>query len=182
MEEQERLEGALARRGGMARVELMERGSRERLLELARAYSERKYGKGRGTVLSAEEATEPGIRRVKPERSRVEEAGGFDVCALLLPSYEPGAPAYGPGFGRDMAILCAERDWLLLLDETATAPGKTGRLFGYQHMGVLPDGAFFEGGVLIGDKLAGCGAEPAAGKISPEKWMERLAELVEHYP
>lgn len=185
MKELERLERMLAERGGMAKVELREQGSRSRLLSLARNYSQRKYGKGRGTILTGEETSEPGFRRVKTQRSWVEIAGGFDVCALLLPSFCPQDPPYEREFARDMAILCAERDWLLLLDESATALGKTGCLFGYQHLGLLPDGAFFEEGILVGDKLAGVanGLTNSWGDpISPQRCLTLLAGVIEGYP
>lgn len=153
-------ERALAEACGMARARLGGSGAENRreLVELARRYSQRKYGKGRATVLTPPAAaaalTSP-IRAFEPTLSGVSSAAGHDVCALLLPSFAPDSPRYGREFARDMAILCAERDWLLLLDESATALGKTGRLFGYQCLGFLPDGAFFDDGLLLGDKLAG---------------------------
>lgn len=182
-------ERALAEACGMARVRLGGSGAENRreLVELARRYSKRKYGKGRATVLTppAAPALSPPTRAFEPTLSGVSSAAGHDVCALFLPSFDPRSPRYGREFARDMAILCAERDWLLLLDESATALGKTGRLFGYQCLGFLPDGAFFDDGLLLGDKLAG---EKNDLDLSPTKapseriYGRVLAALLEHYP
>ena len=60
-----------------------------------------------------------------------------------------------------MAKLCAEKDWLLLIDEVQTGVGRTGSLFAYQQFGVEPDVATFAkgiagglpfGGFLVGEK------------------------------
>lgn len=183
-------ERALAEACGMARARLGGSGEENRrdLVELARRYSQRKYGKGRATVLTSPTpapALSPPIRAFEPTRSGVSSAAGHDVCALLLPSFAPDSPRYGREFARDMAILCAERDWLLLLDESATALGKTSRLFGYQCLGFLPDGAFFDDGLLLGDKLAGSKndlALPPPKAPSERTYGRVLTALLEHYP
>jgi acetylornithine/N-succinyldiaminopimelate aminotransferase len=43
------------------------------------------------------------------------------------------------GFLRDLRALTQERGLLLILDEIQTGIGRTGRLFGFQHAGVVPD-------------------------------------------
>ncbi len=42
-------------------------------------------------------------------------------------------------FVHQLAVLCAENDWLLLVDEVQTGIGRTGTLFAYQQYGILPD-------------------------------------------
>ena len=42
-------------------------------------------------------------------------------------------------FLRDLRVLTRERGLLLILDEIQTGIGRTGRLFGFQHAGVMPD-------------------------------------------
>ena len=38
-----------------------------------------------------------------------------------------------------MAQLCAQRDILLMVDEVQTGNGRTGKLYAYQHYGIIPD-------------------------------------------
>lgn len=214
---QGRLEALMAEKSGMKKVTLGTRKAlgEKGLLDLARRYSEKKYGKGRGTILTLCGQKGPGFREISADLAAVEGASGHDVCALLLatcPAPNPHLPPpyhtftttlstlctgftphlppqnrfctpYGPEFARDMAILCAERDWLLLLDEEKTAFGCHGVLFGYQTLGVLPDGAVFDGGVLIGDKLAAVMGEEAwmEQALSREGCLELLCRMVEHH-
>jgi acetylornithine/succinyldiaminopimelate/putrescine aminotransferase len=48
---------------------------------------------------------------------------------------KPATPAYLQGVRR----LCDERGCLLIIDEVQTGLGRTGRWFGFQHLGVEPD-------------------------------------------
>src|SRR5207247_1137166 len=60
---------------------------------------------------------------------------------------------------RGVRRVCTERDLLLIVDEVQTGIGRTGRLFAYEHFGVLPDiltlAKGLGGGVPIGAMLAG---------------------------
>ncbi len=58
-------------------------------------------------------------------------------------------------FVHDLAILCAERDWLLIIDEVQTGVGRTGTLFAYQQYGVLPDAVSFAKGIAGGLPFGG---------------------------
>jgi 2,2-dialkylglycine decarboxylase (pyruvate) len=44
-----------------------------------------------------------------------------------------------PGFVARLKAMCAERGMLLILDESQTGLGKTGRMWGHQHEDVVPD-------------------------------------------
>jgi acetylornithine/N-succinyldiaminopimelate aminotransferase len=63
------------------------------------------------------------------------------VAAVLLEPVQgeggvkPATPAYLQGVRR----LCDERGCLLIIDEVQTGLGRTGRWFGFQHLGVEPD-------------------------------------------
>ena len=74
------------------------------------------------------------------------------TCA---PSWESGVYPLDQGFVHDLAVLCAERDWLLLIDEVQTGIGRTGTLFCYQQYGILPDAVSFAKGIAGGLPMGG---------------------------
>src|SRR5438876_9238622 len=61
---------------------------------------------------------------------------------------------------RGVRRVCTERDLVLIVDEVQTGIGRTGRLFAYEHFGVLPDiltlAKGLGGGVPIGETLRQC--------------------------
>jgi len=63
------------------------------------------------------------------------------VAAILLEPVQgeggvnPATPAYFQGVRR----LCDERGMLFIVDEVQTGLGRTGKWFGHQHLGVVPD-------------------------------------------
>jgi len=88
-----------------------------------------------------------------------------DVCALLLETIqgEGGIVPLSAEYVRAARRLTRERGCLLLVDEVQTGMGRTGKLFGYQHFHILPDGVSLAKGLggglpmgacLLGEKLA----------------------------
>jgi acetylornithine/N-succinyldiaminopimelate aminotransferase len=63
------------------------------------------------------------------------------VAAVLLEAVqgEGGVNAASRGYFQGVRRLCDERDVLLVVDEVQTGLGRTGRWFGFQHLGVRPD-------------------------------------------
>jgi acetylornithine/succinyldiaminopimelate/putrescine aminotransferase len=63
------------------------------------------------------------------------------VAAVLLEPVEGegGVVTAAPGFLAEVRRLCDEREILLICDEVQTGFGRTGRWFGFQHEGVVPD-------------------------------------------
>jgi acetylornithine/N-succinyldiaminopimelate aminotransferase len=63
------------------------------------------------------------------------------VAAVLLEPVqgEGGVNAATPEYLRGVRRLCDERGVLLILDEVQTGLGRTGKWFGFQHVGVEPD-------------------------------------------
>jgi acetylornithine/N-succinyldiaminopimelate aminotransferase len=63
------------------------------------------------------------------------------VTAVLLEAIEGEAGVVVPpdGYLAATRALCDERGILLMLDEVQTGLGRTGRWFGFQHEGILPD-------------------------------------------
>jgi acetylornithine/N-succinyldiaminopimelate aminotransferase len=63
------------------------------------------------------------------------------VAAVLLEPVqgEGGVNPASRGYFQGVRRLCDERDVLLVVDEVQTGLGRTGRWFGFQHLGVRPD-------------------------------------------
>ncbi|HSG91144.1 MAG TPA: acetylornithine transaminase [Pseudomonadales bacterium] len=72
----------------------------------------------------------------------------------------PGAD-YLPG----LRELCDEHDWLLMLDEVQTGAGRTGKLFAYQHSGIVPDVVTIAKGLANGVPIGACLARGAAAEV-----------------
>ena len=82
---------------------------------------------------------------------------GKDVCAVLveLVQGEGGVLPLERDYVSALAKLCAERDWLLLVDEVQTGIGRTGTLFAFQRYGIQPDAVTFAKGIAGGLPMSG---------------------------
>lgn len=183
----------LAERSGMSNVFFANSGAEanEGMIKLARKYSFDKYGKGRGTIITLRQSFHgrtittlsatgqdvfhnyffpfnEGFRYAAPDMDGVAEVAGHDVCAVMLELVqgEGGVNPMDRAFVHDLAVLCAERDWLLLIDEVQTGVGRTGTLFAYQQYGVLPDVVSFAKGIA--------GGLPFGGMMANEKCRDVL--------
>ncbi len=178
---QAELAETLCARSGMAAAFFANSGAEgnEGMIKLARKYSFDKYGKGRGTILtlwnsfhgrtvttlsaSGREKLHQyfhpfndGFRHAEPSMLGIEAVSGHDVCAVMLELVQgETVQPLDQDFVHDLAVLCAERDWLLLIDEVQTGAGRTGSLFCYQQYGVRPDAVSFGGGMAGGLPLGG---------------------------
>ena len=177
-----KLAKVLCERSGMSDVFFANSGAEanEGLIKLARKYSFDKYGKGRGTVITLRNSFHgrtmntltatgqdvfhnyffpfpDGFRYAEPSVDGVESVAGHDVCAVMLELVqgEGGVMPMEQEFVHDLAVLCAERDWLLLVDEVQTGIGRTGTLFAFQQYGILPDAVSFAKGIGGGLPLGG---------------------------
>ena len=153
----------------------------EGMIKLARKYSFDKYGKGRATIITLNNSfhgrtittlmatgqevfhnyffpfTE-GFRYADAnDLDSLEDAAGSDVCAVMmeLVQGEGGVLPLDKEYVQTVAKLCAERDWLLLVDEVQTGVGRTGSLFAFQQYGVLPDVVSFAKGIAGGLPMSG---------------------------
>ncbi len=87
---------------------------------------------------------------------QLEKAIDDTVCAVILEPIQGESGVYPLDFeyARRVRELCNEKDILLIFDEVQTGVGRTGRLFGYQYLGVEPDiftlAKALGGGVPIG--------------------------------
>ena len=88
-----------------------------------------------------------------------------DVCALLIETIqgEGGVCCLTEEYIHAARELTQARDILLMVDEVQTGNGRTGKLYSYQHFGILPDvvstakglaGGLPMGACLLGEKTA----------------------------
>ncbi len=64
--------------------------------------------------------------------------------------------------------LCTAKGWLLMIDEVQSGIGRTGKWFGYQHAGILPDVITLAKGLGSGVPIGAClAAGPAAAVMTP---------------
>ncbi len=182
----------LCQRTGMSNVFFANSGaeSNEGMIKLARKYSFDKYGKGRGTVITLNKSfhgrtittlaatgqdvfhnyffpfTE-GFRHADAnDMDALESVAGHDVCAVMmeLVQGEGGVLPLDKEYVGKVAELCAQRDWLLLVDEVQTGVGRTGSLFAFQQYGIQPDVVSFAKGIA--------GGLPFGGIMANEKCAE----------
>lgn len=133
----------------------------EAALKLARKFGGRgrhvvisAYGSFHGRTLAALAATgqpakhEPffpmpeGFRHVAfGDLADLERAIDPSVSAILIETLqgEGGVVPADPEYLRSIRRLCDERGMLLMVDEVQTGFSRTGRWFGFQHAGVVPD-------------------------------------------
>lgn len=122
-----------------------------------------KIHKGFGPLLE-------GIRYIEPNDIAMLEAeieqNGHEICALILELVqgEGGVLPLDKDFVKIARQLTEENDIVLILDEIQTGMGRTGKLFAYEHYGIVPDvmtlakglgNGFPVGTMVIAEKFAG---------------------------
>ncbi len=85
---------------------------------------------------------------------------GQTVAVMLEPVQgEGGINVAGVEYLKRVREFCTEKDLLLMFDEVQTGFGRTGKLFAYQHFGVVPDvmtlAKTLGGGFPVGAMVAG---------------------------
>ncbi len=113
----------------------------------------------------------PGVRLVPFDDLPAMAAAIRDetVAILVEPIQgEGGVVVPAPGYLPGLRELCDRRRLLLILDEIQTGLGRTGRLFAYEHAGIVPDvmtvAKALGGGVPIGAMLT---TAELAGVLTP---------------
>jgi ornithine--oxo-acid transaminase len=89
------------------------------------------------------------------------EAITSHTCAFLLEPIQGEAGIIVPpdGYLAEVAAICNEHEVLLVCDEIQSGLGRTGKLFAYQHEGIVPDV------VILGKALSG-GYYPVSAVLS----------------
>lgn len=93
----------------------------------------------------------------------LEAAVGEQTCAVIIEPIQ-GESGILPATAEYLQVarrLCDRHNALLILDEVQTGMGHTGRLFAYEHYGVVPD-------ILSSAKALGCGF-PIGAMLATEK-------------
>ena len=95
---------------------------------------------------------------------------GNDVVAVLVEPIqgEGGINIPADDYLNQLRTLCDRQEWLLMLDEIQTGMGRSGRLFSFQHNGILPDVMSLAKGLGNGFPIGACLAGgPAAAVFAP---------------
>ena len=123
------------------------------------------------------EAFQPGIGNIVfAEYNNLEDVKSKitdKTCAILFETVQGEGGIY-PGekeFIQEIRKICDEKDILLILDEIQCGMGRTGKMFAYQHYGILPD-------VMTSAKALGCGV-PVGAFVVGEK-AENALEPGDH--
>ncbi len=153
----------------------------EGMIKLARKYSFDKYGQGRSTIITLQNSfhgrtittlkatgqdvfhnfffpfTEGFRYAAANDLDALKAAAGDDVCAVMveLVQGEGGVLPLDKDYVKALETLCAEKDWLLLVDEVQTGVGRTGTLFAFQQYNLLPDAVSFAKGIAGGLPMSG---------------------------
>ena len=178
-----KLASKLVPASGMAAVFFGNSGAEanEGMIKTARKYSYEKYGEGRATIITLKNSfhgrtittlkatgqdhfhefffpfTE-GFRYAEANNmDSLMEAAGDDVCGVMMELIqgEGGVNPLRQDYVQAVAKLCAEKDWLLLVDEVQTGVGRTGTMFAFQQFGIQPDVVTFAKGIAGGLPFGG---------------------------
>ncbi|MDE6852790.1 MAG: aspartate aminotransferase family protein [Lachnospiraceae bacterium] len=91
-----------------------------------------------------------------------------DTCAIILETLqgEGGIHPADPAFIQGVRELCDTHDIALILDEIQCGMGRTGKMFTYEHYGILPD-------IMTTAKALGCGV-PVGAFAAVNKFAEAM--------
>lgn len=108
-----------------------------------------------------------GRARARELEAAIDQIGEENVCAFIAePIQGAGGVVIPPdSYWPEISRICAEREILLVADEVISGFGRTGRWWGAETYGIMPDlmtiakgmtsGYIPMGGVLISDRVAG---------------------------
>lgn len=189
---QEKAADLLCQAAGMEQVFFANSGAEanECALKLARAYAH-KQGKRRPKVIVMENAFHGRTLLTVSATANPKARAGFytldedfirvpfddvaavaahsadaDVCAVLVEPIQGEGGLHTPAddYLEQLATICNDNDWLLMLDEVQTGNGRTGKYFAYQHSTITPDvlttakglgNGFPVGACMVSGKAAG---------------------------
>ncbi|MGA0033434.1 MAG: acetylornithine transaminase [Burkholderiales bacterium] len=94
-------------------------------------------------------------------------ASNRNVVAVLaeLVQGEGGVSVCGDDYLKGLREICDANGWLLMLDEVQTGMGRTGKMFAFQHYGVMPDVMALAKGLGGGVPIGACVARGEAATL-----------------
>lgn len=94
-------------------------------------------------------------------------ASNRNVVAVLaeLVQGEGGVSVCGDDYLKGLREICDANGWLLMLDEVQTGMGRTGKMFAFQHYGVMPDVITLAKGLGGGVPVGACVARGEAATL-----------------
>ena len=166
----------------------------EAAIKLARRYSKEKFGPAKYAIITMENSFHGRTMATLSATGQEKIRKGFDpfledfryvpfndldtlnaaidstVCAVMLEPIqgEGGVVVPNGDYLKGVREICQKHDLLLILDEVQAGMGRTGRLFSYEHFGIMPDimtlAKALGNGLPVGAMLA---TERLAGAFGP---------------
>lgn len=97
-------------------------------------------------------------RNVRPE----------EVAGVILETYQGGSAAFAPpDYMHALRQWCTEHGALLVCDEVQAGFGRTGKFWGFEHYGIVPDLALFGKGISSSLPLSAVAGRPAVMDLHP---------------
>lgn len=137
------------------------------------------HGRSMATLTASNARIRDGFEPLVPEFIRVpfNDAAAINalakqhnniVAVMLEPIQgESGIHPAIPGYIEEVRKICDQHDWLMILDEIQCGMGRTGKLFAYQHLNILPDILTVAKGLANGVPIAACLSRGKANDLFP---------------
>ena len=90
------------------------------------------------------------------------------VAGVMLETYQGGSAAFAPPeYMRALRQWCTRHNALLVCDEVQAGFGRTGKLWGFEHYGMVPDLALFGKGISSSLPLSAVAGRPDVMDLQP---------------
>jgi 4-aminobutyrate aminotransferase/(S)-3-amino-2-methylpropionate transaminase len=91
-----------------------------------------------------------------------------DVAGVILETYQGGSAAFAPlAYMETLRQWCTDHNVLLVCDEVQAGFGRTGKLWGFEHYGIVPDLALFGKGISSSLPLSAVAGRPDVMDMHP---------------
>src|SRR6266852_5326756 len=91
-----------------------------------------------------------------------------DVAGVILETYQGGSAAFAPpAYMQALRQWCTDHNVLLVCDEVQAGFGRTGKLWGFEHYGIVPDLALFGKGISSSLPLSAVAGRPDVMDLHP---------------
>lgn len=91
-----------------------------------------------------------------------------DIAGVMLETYQGGSAAFAPPeYMQALRQWCTEHNVLLVCDEVQAGFGRTGKLWGFEHYGIVPDIALFGKGMASSLPISAVAGRPDVMDMQP---------------